>query len=270
MAKKIITRGLLRLLPDAANRAHFVDSLTTQTPVIWRGNYQRWDVALACGLQNNVLTSDDQLIDLTGSALQSLTVEVKQTLDPAADRLMAQTVTVFDDTLTAAGWNAQTNQHATFLFSDSEANLTPGTYYLILSGIITGAGPYTFGVTEFTVQEDGTPGNTDDPAPNPGSAISLEQADARYAALGADSATSKRGTQALTSGASGAIAVAFGTAFAAAPSQVLGTLRIPSGGDTFAVNIDDSTVTTTGFSLVIPAGLTIPATGYKFDWLAFL
>jgi hypothetical protein len=269
MAKQTITRALLRLAADASNRANFRDSLTSQTPQIWRGNVLRVDVGLFAGLANYLLTTDDQIINLTASGLQSLTLEVKAALSTTAANLMAKTVSVFDDTLTSAIWNAGTGQHATFLFSDSETNIAAGQKFLILSGV-TSAGPFTFGVTEFTVLEDGTPGDAPDPQTNPGSAISVAQADARYAALGADSGTSKRGKLALTNGGTGAVAIAFTTPFAGTPTSVQVTLALPGAtADTFNVYPDESSLSAAGFNVIIPAGVAVPAANYFVHWQAF-
>jgi hypothetical protein len=179
---------------------------------------------------------------------------------------MAKTVTDFDNTLTAATWNAGTGQHCTFLFSETETNITSGQYFLILSGI-TSAGPFTFGVTEFTVLEDGTPGDAENPAVNPGSAISLEQADARYAQLDPDSSSSKRGMLALGSGVE-SVAITFTTPFATAPAVLHAQVLLPAGGSLIACCPDYSTLTAAGCTVRL--GAAPPDTTYKLAWLALL
>jgi hypothetical protein len=266
MAKPVITRALIRLAADATNRANFRDSLTGQTPQIWRGNVLRVDAGLFAGLANFLLTTDDQIIDLTASGLGSLTLEVKATLDTTAPNLMAKTVSVFDDSLTAAGWNAGTAQHATFLFSDSETNIAAGKKFLVLSGI-TGAGPFTYGVTEFTVLEDGTPSDAPDPETNPGSAISLEEADARYERLGEDTDNRKYGQAALGNGVT-SYAIVFTTPFATPPTFLSAQVLIPSGGSLIACNPDYSTLTTDGCTIQLAAAT--PDGTYKIAWNALL
>jgi hypothetical protein len=266
MSKPVITRALLRLAPDAANKASFRDSLTSQTPQTWRGNVLRVDAGLFAGLANFLVTTDDQIIDLTASGLQSLTLEVTASLDSAASRLMAKTVSSFDNTLTSAAWNAGTAQHAIFLFSETETNIAAGKYFLILSGI-TAAGPFTFGVTELTVLEDGTPGDIADPPENPGSAISLEQADARYERIDPDSPESKRGLAAIGSGAE-SVAIAFSTPFAGAPAFFQAQVLLPSGGSLIACAPDYSTLTESGCTVRL--GAATPDANYKLSWLAQL
>lgn len=266
MSKPTITRALLRLAPDAANKANFRDTLTSQTPQTWRGNVLRVDVGLFAGLANFLVTTDDQVIDLVASGLQSLTLEVKAALDPAAARLMAKTVASFDNSLTAAAWNAGTGQHCTFLFSETETNIAAGQYFLIITGI-TSDGPFTFGVTELSVLEDGSPGNAENPAANPGSAISLEQADARYAQLDADSPGAKRGLLALGSGVE-SIAIAFTTPFATVPTFLHAQVLLPAGGSLIACGPDYSTLTTAGCTIRL--GAATPDATYKLTWLAQL
>lgn len=92
------------------------------------------------------------------------------------------------------------------------------------------------------------------------------QVDALFLSSGSDGTKNKRGLVAISNGATGAQAVTFGTAFATTPSWGSITLAIPSGGDLFDIKIDWSTVATTGFSFVIPDGVTVPASGYKAAW----
>jgi hypothetical protein len=63
-------------------------------------------------------------------------------------------------------------------------------------------------------------------------------------------------------------AVAFGTAFSAAP-VVTATIAIPTSSDVGVQWwVDQSTVTTVGFTVVF--GGAIPSTGYKLNWIATL
>jgi hypothetical protein len=93
------------------------------------------------------------------------------------------------------------------------------------------------------------------------------QTDAAIAAA-VSGATGQRGRSALTSGES-SHPIVFPVAFNAPPTEVFARVLIPSGGSFFAVEVDASTITTTGFTAVLPAGLTVPGTGYLLAWIAF-
>lgn len=81
-------------------------------------------------------------------------------------------------------------------------------------------------------------------------------------------AVGQRGRAALTSGES-SHAVTFPVAFNAPPTEVFARLLIPSGGSFFAIEVDASTITTTGFTAVLPSSLTVPGAGYLLAWIAF-
>jgi hypothetical protein len=179
---KTLSSKRIRMQVDAGDYNNFVDALSGQTPQIAKG----CDVSMELGLFLNLVggaVSDDLVVDFSASAIQSLTLNVR-TAPSSSTNLMAKTVTAFDNTLTAATWTDLSKAHAIFAFTDTEANIAAGTYHLGLLAITVGGAEIALGQTVLTVTDFGVNTGADDPAVNPGDAISLEQADARYTLLG--------------------------------------------------------------------------------------
>ena len=96
-----------------------------------------------------------------------------------------------DDTTTAATWTDGTQQHALFSFTNAEMNLAvPGSvqeFWLVFTGLTTAGSEVTLGAGKFFIHQDNNEAG-DPPATNLGTAITIEEADARYATIasGAD------------------------------------------------------------------------------------
>ena len=92
-----------------------------------------------------------------------------------------------DDTTTAATWTDGTQQHALFSFTNAEMNLTvPGSvqeFWLVFTGLTTAGSEVTLGAGKFFIHQDNNVAG-DPPATNLGTAITIEEADARYATIG--------------------------------------------------------------------------------------
>jgi hypothetical protein len=108
------------------------------------------------------------------------------TLTFGSPNLMAQTVSSFDNTLTAATWLDYTKQHAVFAFSSSETNIAAGTYHLVFSAITSAGRKITLGASTLQIIDDGAGFDAGNPATNPGAAISLAEADERYSLIDED------------------------------------------------------------------------------------
>jgi hypothetical protein len=177
------TQRRVRIAVDVASFRGPRDVLTGGTPTNWKGNTARYEVGFFFGLNGGAPTAANQVVD--AGDYESLTMEVKASPE-ATENLMAKTVAHDGfSTLAYTTWNDRTAQHVAFEFSATEANIAVGKHHLVFSGITSDGNVVTLGVGTLIVKEDGTPLDAEDPAPNPGSAISLEQADARYATSGA-------------------------------------------------------------------------------------
>tara|TARA_R110000751_G_scaffold73542_5_gene148737 strand:+ start:532 stop:1956 length:1425 start_codon:yes stop_codon:yes gene_type:complete len=92
-----------------------------------------------------------------------------------------------DDTTTAATWTDGTQQHALFSFTNAEMNLTvPGSvqeFWLVFTGLTTAGSEVTLGAGKFFIHQDNNVAG-DPPATNLGTAITIEEADARYETIG--------------------------------------------------------------------------------------
>ena len=92
-----------------------------------------------------------------------------------------------DDTTTAATWTDGTQQHALFSFTNAEMNLAvPGSvqeFWLVFTGLTTAGSEVTLGAGKFFIHQDNNEAG-DPPATNLGTAITIEEADARYETIG--------------------------------------------------------------------------------------
>ena len=142
-------------------------------------------------VRGNATRMEFGLFDQAGAVLdladvQSLNLKIQPGRDIAGP-LADQTITEFDLTLDEATWNDGSKQHAVFEFSNSQMNLQTGGesrgFWLVITAILTGGEEVTIYGGAFVIHEDNNAAG-DPPPENPGTALTLEQADARYAALG--------------------------------------------------------------------------------------
>jgi hypothetical protein len=92
-----------------------------------------------------------------------------------------------DNTLDSSSWQDESKQHVTFSFTNSETNVAMGSdlveYWMVFTAIMNDGAERTLAAGCFNLYNDrnNTAGN---PPSNPGTSITLEQADARYLQAG--------------------------------------------------------------------------------------
>ncbi len=92
-----------------------------------------------------------------------------------------------DNTLDSASWQDESKQHVIFSFTNSETNVAMGSdlveYWMVFTAIMNDGAERTLAAGCFNLYNDrnNTAGN---PPSNPGTSITLEQADARYLQAG--------------------------------------------------------------------------------------
>ncbi len=92
-----------------------------------------------------------------------------------------------DNTLNSSSWQDESKQHVTFSFTNSETNVAMGSdfveYWMVFTAIMNDGAERTLAAGCFNLYNDrnNTAGN---PPSNPGTSITLEQADARYLQAG--------------------------------------------------------------------------------------
>lgn len=131
------------------------------------------------------------VLDLSAVSSINLKLQPSQTVAGVlADKTLV--ASALDLTLTTATWAARTHQHAVFALTNAEANIgaTPPAgpkagYWLVLTAILTDGSEVTLCGGTLTVHEDNNE-TSGSPPDNPGTGITLEQADARYALAGSD------------------------------------------------------------------------------------
>lgn len=120
--------------------------------------------------------------------VESLNLKLQPSRLPGGDVLADQTLAAaeLDLTTDAESWEAGTKQHAEFEFTNAEMNLDPGVavkeFWLVLTAVMSDGSEVTLGGGGLLIHEDNNAA-ADPPPENAGTAITLEQADARYAAL---------------------------------------------------------------------------------------
>lgn len=162
-----------------------LDFYSSQTAETVRGNATRFEFGFfrANGAAYDLSNVDSLSMRLMASQTVA-TILADKTLDLAD----------LDLTLTAETWADGTKQHAVFEFSNAEMNIDPSgerrTVWLVVTAILDNGSELTLGGSKFFIHEDNN-GAADPPPENPGTAITLEEADARYLTLssgGTDSA----------------------------------------------------------------------------------
>jgi len=152
-----------------------IDSDTPLDLSAWRNNSTVFQIAVYQG------STVADISDVESINLKIRPSRVSETI------LADQTDTVFDETLTNATWLDGTKQHASFTFDNSEMNLDlddqyEAEFWIVFTAILDGGEERTLATGTITFKEDNN-GAGDPPAENPGTAITIDQADARYPQL---------------------------------------------------------------------------------------
>lgn len=164
-----LTRARVRIAVDLVQRSIIVDALTSESPVLYRGNIGQFEL----GLFNNEAIVDD----LTG--IESLTVEIRSRINPEAPAYLTKTIEAASLTAcTEEHWDDGTEQHALIQISDAETDLPAQgdsvEYWLAVGAVLTD-GPVTLGKGILKILEDGIGG-----ASGSGAYPTFAEADARY------------------------------------------------------------------------------------------
>lgn len=121
--------------------------------------------------------------------VESLNLKLQPSQDDETGVLADQTITVLDLTTTAETWADGTKQHAVFELSNAEMNLavdsSPRSLWLVVTAIMDDGYEYTLTGGIFNLHEDNNAAG-DPPPENPGTALTLEQGDARYLVIGGE------------------------------------------------------------------------------------
>ena len=101
--------------------------------------------------------------------------------------LADKTITSFDDTLASSTWTDASKQHGVFDFKNAEMNLavegSGSEFWIVFTAILSSGEERTLQAGNLMIYEDNN--EAADPVPeNTGTALTLEQGDARYMALG--------------------------------------------------------------------------------------
>ena len=162
----------------------------------WRGNALDLEVAIY---------DADGVAGITDITSVNVKVQSSQTVNTT---LMDSTVAAasMDAALTAATWTDGTAQHATLAFTNAQANLTITDalqeYWIVFSALMSDSSTVTLAAGKFILHED-IDTTAGEPDVNPGTAITLEEADARYAVLGSGGAGWELKTADFTAEANG-------------------------------------------------------------------
>lgn len=153
--------------------SHLTDVFTSQGLESVRGNNTTF--------QFGFFDPTGAVIDLTGVQSINLKIQPSQTVDGV---LADQTVTTFDNTLTASKWADGSAQHVEFALTSAQMNLALGgatklEMWLVLTAITIDGAEITLAGGTFTLHEDNN-GSSATPPENPGSYLTIEQGDARY------------------------------------------------------------------------------------------
>lgn len=148
---------------------------TNQTVETYRGN--------ATTFQFTAFDTADAVIDLAD--VQSVTMRIRASRTYGSTVLAEQTLAAEDLDLTtdSESWADKTKQHMEFIFTNSEMNLDPGaekkSLWLAVTAFLTDGSEVTLGANTITFWEDNNAA-ADPPPENLGTAITLEEGDARW------------------------------------------------------------------------------------------
>ena len=143
-----LTRKRIRLQVLADQDGPVKDYLTGATPTLWRGN----DVQIELGLFFGA-----DVVNV--SNISSITLEAKASQTTSDAPVIAQTVDVLDNTLTASTWTDRSKQHALIALTAAETNLdldgaVEKSYWLTISAITTEGYAITLGYSSLLIRED--------------------------------------------------------------------------------------------------------------------
>ncbi len=149
---KTFDNAILRLQADILSFDNPIDIIHNDIPRYWRGN----DLLIELGI-----LSGDDVIDV--SNFSSITLEVRELNNdseaPSANvgALLSGQCVDLDTTVTLDEWKDGSKQHAQFLFSSTDSNLLPWTYWLSIwaSTNDESAKTLTIGAGIIRVLEDG-------------------------------------------------------------------------------------------------------------------
>lgn len=150
------------------------DANTGAAPTLYRGNA----VAIRIGIFEGTTP-----VSMEG--VTSLTLRVKKAIDDPTT-LASKT----EEPLalaSEAAWNEGNGQNAVFELTDAETNFdlggeTRASYHLVITALLAGGETRTLGTGPLAMLEDNDSA-ADPPPENPGTAITLEEADLRYATV---------------------------------------------------------------------------------------
>lgn len=147
------------------------------------------------------------VLDLSTVQSLNLKLQPSQTESgPLADQTLA--AADLDVALNAATWSDGTKAHATFHFPNAEMNLaslgTKRGLWLVITAILTNGAQVTLCGGTLTLHEDNNDSIGDPPA-NPGTALTLEQGDLRYAMAGGGGSAATITIGTVTSGETAAV-----------------------------------------------------------------
>lgn len=176
MSFQLVRQGI-RLRTDERRRGPLLDAFTHATPQGWVRAATQFEVALARG---------GVLVDVGN--LSSVTLEASPEADRDGARVFSRTLagSALDASLTEATWADGSKQHALFTFSSAEMNVALGgearaDFWLVVTVLTTAGNPLVCGAGRFILVDDGTFAGAPPPPANPGSGLTIAQADARYA-----------------------------------------------------------------------------------------
>jgi len=166
---------IISLVCNTTSKDNVLDQATSAEPEAW------WAADLTIRAS---LFSDDGVTILDVSDLQSATLSLKDPSNLDGSPLYQATIGSFDNTTTAASWNAGTNQHCLFTIPADDLSfggLTNGQRLLRLSvsAITTGGKTGVLCVGTLNLIDAGD----ESPDSNPVNAITVSQAQAMVAAL---------------------------------------------------------------------------------------
>ena len=180
MSNQLIRQGI-RLRADERSREPMLDAYTNATPQGWTRAATQFEVALARG---------GSLVDVGN--LASVTLEGTLYADKDGPRVFSRTLAGADlqPALTEATWTDGTAQHALFVFSNAEMNIDlqgadSADFWLVITALTQEGDGIVCGTGRLTICDDGAFLATPPPPAYPGAGITIDQADTRYARLGA-------------------------------------------------------------------------------------
>jgi hypothetical protein len=168
-------RSRVRIALDTTSFGALINTLTEQTPKLWRGALAQFEIGLFVGT--------DLATDL--SNVESVTLEIRPASDRDGTPLLSKTLAAvsLDTTVNAATWADESKQHALFELSESDTNLAvaaePSTDYWLVFSAVLSEGPVTLGGGVITIVEDGAGVGGEYEEPDY-PYYTTEQSDARY------------------------------------------------------------------------------------------